>query len=183
DREVWESPVGGRDRPRFLVRLHDVRELGAIGIHDPRAASLAWGGPGLAVFVTDGRDNAHGLTALVVVDPHGRSTTVGLGGSFANQLAWQPGGSLLAFTDFTVPANRFFETQPSGGELRVYDVRSGQLRQLAASPGDFTGLVWSPDGRTVVSGWNQDKIMFVDVRTGAMSTRTVPALPLAWAAK
>jgi WD40 repeat protein len=182
NREVWRSRIDGKGGGRLVVDVGEVRSLPSLGIHDARVSALAWGHGGVAVVVTKGHRGERGPYALVVVRPHHPPATIGLGAAWINSLAWQPGGDLLAFADFTLSGTRFFGSHPEGGDLRIYDARSGTLRQLAASPGDIGGVTWSPDGRTVAVEWNNANLMFVDVRSGAIQTRNVQALPLAWAA-
>jgi WD40 repeat protein len=178
-RDVWAAAIGG-GRPDRVVKLSDVPGLEALGIGDPRAAGLAWGRPGLAVLVTQGHQFPTQPNALLIVEPDRKTRVVGLGTAVGTDLAWQPHGSLLAFTNYSLAGTRFFGLHPEGGDLRVYDPASGRLRQLAASPTDFEGLQWSPDGTTLVTGWSQSKLLFVDPSTGAIRTHDVEALPIAW---
>jgi WD40 repeat protein len=176
--QVWETRVGGR--PHRVLDLPRMVELRRLGFERPQAISLAWGRGGLATLVMQTADTPVQLTALVVRRPGGHTSVVGLGTTATTEMAWQPTGHLLAFSHFSLAGTRFVGFSPQGGDLRVYDAASGTLRELAASPGDFHGLVWSPDGTALAAGWNDSELMFVDVRTGSIEKHAVQAFPLAW---
>jgi serine/threonine protein kinase len=61
------------------------------------------------------------------------------------ETCWAPGGARLAYIDFVEQSG-----MPSV-RLHVYEIASGNSRQLRVFPGEFVrGIQWSPDGRWMV---------------------------------
>jgi WD40 repeat protein len=71
-------------------------------------------------------------------------------------LAFQPGGDLLAATDLQ-------------GSLRIWNARDGKLvKQIAATPQQqwFSALAFSPDGSMLVTGSRNGETVFRNAQTG-----------------
>jgi Tol biopolymer transport system component/DNA-binding winged helix-turn-helix (wHTH) protein len=86
--------------------------------------------------------------------------------------AWSPDGSELAFV----------RTTPTACDLMIYTVRLGTERRMAACTNlDEPRVVWTPDGRALVTSHATDeraqfnwRIARLDIATGAITTLTTP---------
>ena len=87
--------------------------------------------------------------------------------AFANSdnLAWSPGGRLLAFTAML---------DGPDADIYLYDPQAGTLQRLTNEPGQPGALTWSPDGKWLIyqqvenfgtgAGWNVTATWSVDVQ-------------------
>jgi len=77
------------------------------------------------------------------------------------QLTWSPDGQRIAFGR-------------SNGQVEVVDTVSGtQIQTFASHAGEIVGLVWSDDGRTLVSA-DAECLRFSDVATTMMLDEVRP---------
>jgi WD40 repeat protein len=139
-RTMWVVPSDGSKGRR---RLFDVADAEGLSPEDLDQAYIAgppaWSDAGLAFSLAIGDRVAVGTLA-----PEGRLTAHSLGDNgvgLTAGLAWQPGGPLLAVTN----------ASHAEGILRILDTETMRWRVVALANDPFMGLVWSPDGRAVVS--------------------------------
>jgi hypothetical protein len=178
---------GGKARP--LLDLRHFADVSQASIDNPRIEGVSWGPPGLAVAVSNGTDDQYPY-ALIVLPTSGSVVSannprvIPLGKGLPDGLAWQPGGRVLAFTDCAACPGPFFRStfQHPTADLRLYDVRTGRLRDIAASHDGFQGLVWSPDGDILASHWARGEVLFVEASTGRLEREPVDGVPLDWRA-
>jgi hypothetical protein len=177
---VWRVPIDGSTEPEVSLDLAALAELEVVGIPRPKVFQMAWGEPGLAVGVAD--DFGHPeQAALVIAAPPGTVRVVSLGSAVPGEMAWEPGGQLLAFTDCVdCVGNPRFGQEQFHGEIRTYDARSGRFTQIAVSAEGFSGLVWSPNGETLASRWRAGELLFVDILGREVAREEAVVLPLDW---
>ncbi|HEY1331783.1 MAG TPA: hypothetical protein VGH10_09950 [Actinomycetota bacterium] len=153
---VWTAPADGSGPVRRLWAIEpSTPGLGELGRHGTIGA-LAPGPQGLAIRV-DGTGPSSGAFAIVVLRPDGsvQPITAGsLGGQSPPELAWQPGGRLLAFNAPLLDG---------GGTVQVADATTGARRIVAIDPQGFSGLLWSPSGAALVASGSDDHWLFVDL--------------------
>ena len=181
------SVEGGKARP--LLDLRHFPGVSRASVADPRVEGASWGPPGLAVAVANGTDHQYPYGLLVLPtsgsDPDPSDLQViPLGKGFPDGLAWQPGGRVLAFTDCSECPGPFFRStfQHPSADLRLYDLGTGRLRDVAASHDGFQGLVWSPRGDVLASHWASGEMLFVEAATGRLEREPVDGVPLDWRA-
>lgn len=157
----------------------DEAALARVGVRRPRIFEVEWGEPGLALLV-GARDEQTRRWALVVLPESGDPRIVPLGQVQAGEMAWQPGGSLLALTD-CVECDRFFRGlgRPYGS-LRVYDAEADRMEQVASSVGSVDTPLWSPDGRLVMVVARGADLILTDPITGALERRSLEGAPMDW---
>lgn len=175
-RSLWRVPVDGSEAPTRILDARDL-ELRDIGLSLPRFYEVAWGEPGIAITIATGPRYLD-PGALLFVPSAGPVAVFALGDALAYDPKWQPNGALLAFTTCADCLGGF--TRGPQGDLRLFDARSGELRQVAAAPEFLLGVAWSPDGDFVVTRPSFGQIIFVDARTGAVEPRAVNAWPKDW---
>jgi hypothetical protein len=159
---LWVMDLPG-GTPREVLRFADLPELRRTHTPHRSLEQVAWGRGGLAVAVGDSSQ------AAVVIWNEDRPPVVDvLGRVRMGQMRWQPGGDLLAFTDY----------EPHGA-LFALDPRTGEERQLALLD-DLEGLEWSPDGRVVGASLSLNIVALVDTAGRRVGTLTTPGIPLAW---
>jgi len=174
--KVWATPVDGTGSRRLLVDVSAVPGIQRSMVADPQVLSVAWGRPGLAVAVGNGQS---GPWALVVAPPSGPPLVVPLGQASPFDLAWQPNGDLLAFTD-CYQCTTFGRNPAHTADVRILDPATGALRQVAAASNFLTGLVWSPTGTVVATQTSDHDVLFADVAGRTVVRRSVDALPEDW---
>lgn len=141
---IWRASTNGSRPPARVVELAAIGGLRAAGLTHPRIepiSGISWGGAGMAFVVASGR-----RYAVVVRTAAGANRVLPLAAAEAGiDLAWQPGGGLLAISDFDVTGDQAAQV------LRFYNPSSGSLARVgAAPPHGFEGLVWAPDGHALV---------------------------------
>jgi hypothetical protein len=165
DSSLWVTDVPD-GTPREVLRFADLNELHRAHIPRRSLERVSWGDGGVAVAVGDAS------SAAVVIWNDDRAPVVDVvGAARFGEMRWQPGGSLLAFTDFT-----------PNGELFALDARTGEER-LLAELGDVEGLTWSPDGRVVAAPLSQDVTVLADPAAGRVGTLATPGVPVGWLAE
>lgn len=145
---VWEASVSGGGQPAELLRLTELEGIPASDGPPRIISEMVWSEGGLAFAVEAGVQ-----TAVVVVRPPGEAAVTVLpdvGTVFGTQVAWQPGGGLLAI------ANR----NTRGAVLRVLE-RSGDLRVVGLNPDFDTVPIWSPTGDVLLAG-SRASWLFID---------------------
>jgi hypothetical protein len=173
---VWATSVDGSGSRRLLVDVADLPALQRAMVTDPQILRVAWGKPGLAVAVGNGQSQPW---ALVVVPPSGPTRVVPLGQAEPSDLAWQPNGDLLAFTD-CYQCTTFFRNPAHTADVRILDPATGALRQVAASSNFISGLVWSPDGTVVATSTSDHDLLFAAASGRTVVHRSVDAMPEDW---
>ena len=91
--------------------------------------------------------------------------------SYGEDLTFSPDGKALVFSANLAPD---WEYQPRDSDLYQLDLRSGQLKQLTAVPGQETSPVFSPDGKKLAYLWGSNaklpfangKLKVLDVASG-----------------
>jgi hypothetical protein len=174
--KVWAMRVDGTGPRRLLVDVSAVPGIQRSMVADPQVLSVAWGSPGLAVAVGNGQS---GPWALVVAPSSGPPMVVPLGQASPFDLAWQPNGDLLAFTD-CYQCTTFGRNPAHTADVRILDPATGALRQVAAASNFLSGLVWSPSGSVVTTATSNHDLLFVDATGRTVVRRSVDALPEDW---
>jgi WD40 repeat protein len=180
--EVWERPIDGSSPPVRWLSLGRLPALREAGIDRPKLFSgIVWGPGGLSLGlaqVIGFQFGSSSLGAIVTRSDDGRVRTLALGNLAPGAMAWQPGGHVLAFID-QVGEGGFFQARYQ--ELRTIDVRTGTVRQLAASYGVFNGAAaWSPDGRSIAWSHGPGLLQVLDPTGRALGTLDVEGTPGAW---
>jgi hypothetical protein len=175
--KVWAATVDGGGPRRLMADLAGIPDLHRSMVADPQVLRVAWGDPGLAVAVGNGQS---GPWALVVVPASGPPRVVPLGQSQPFDLAWQPNGDLLAFTD-CYQCTTFGRNPAHTADVRILDPATGALRQVAAASNFLTGLVWSPTGSVVATETSDHDMLFADAAGSTVVRRALDAQPEAWA--
>ena len=175
--KMWAIRVDGSGSRRLLVDLTAIPALPRSMIADPRLLKAAWGRPGIAVAVSNGES---GPWALVFVPTSGAPRVIPLGQAQPSDMAWQPGGDLLAFSD-CYQCTTFGRNPAHTADIRIFDPRTGVLRTVASASNFVSGLVWSPHGDVVVTGTSDSDLMFADAEGRSLVRRPVDALPEDWA--
>ncbi len=181
---VWAQALRAGAPRRLLLAVTAVPALRRVMVADPQVVGLAWGRPGLAVAVANGQS---GPWAIVLVPmpasgsdaPSGPPRVVPLGQAQPFDLAWQPNGELLAFTG-CYQCTTFGRTPAHVSDIRLYDTKTGSLRQIAGSNNFLTGLVWSPGGDILVTETPDSDLLFVDAGGRVQVRRSINAVPEAW---
>jgi len=156
---VMDLPDG---TPRELLRFRDLPELRPARIAPTSLNDLLWGEPGIAIQVGDAS-----RSAVVIRRNDGSTLVKPQGRARLRQMAWQPGGRLLAFFDYA-----------PHGEVLTLDPDTGEQRQIAAA-GDFGQVVWAPDGEALATARSQNIVALVDTdgrQVGALPSSGVPLL-------
>jgi hypothetical protein len=138
--QAQAMPLGkGHTRPLFDVA--DASLL-AFGTRSGRLIERpSWGSGGMAFGLRYGNQ-----VAIEVLQPSGKLLNV-FREQYDNKFrtpvfAWQPGGRLLAILD---------DMGPNAGVIRLFDPQSTRLWTVALDPIGFSGLIWSPDGRSLAT--------------------------------
>ena len=168
---VWRISSNGGDRPEEVVRLAGRKQLLSLGMRSPRilpSAGMSWSSSGLAVAMEGG-----GRFALVVVEPSGQVRVIPLGTARPTALAWDPGATLLAFT----------EHDRTGDALQTFDPVKHRLQLATLALGkELRGLVWSPRGDAMVTLVGLDH--WLVVTPGGAKVRSIivtpGAVPVDW---
>jgi hypothetical protein len=185
---IWRTRADGSGGTQRIVSLASIPQLGTAGLRKPVVVgAVVWGEPGIA-FIAGSRAELfgrgeQGIHAVVVVTPAGDTRVIALGSTIAGEVAWQPGGRLLAFTDMVGAARLGFFDQSGYTELRVMDSQSGALRQVAtAHVGTAGTFVWRNDGRALA--WTQapDLLRFLQPDGSDLGSVTTEGIPYDWAA-
>ena len=134
--------------------------------NDP-SATIAWS-EGRTSATSRTNQCAHASRSAVVIRRNDGSTLVKpQGRARLRQMAWQPGGRLLAFFDYA-----------PHGEVLTLDPDTGEQRQIAAA-GDFGQVAWAPDGKALATARSQNIVALVDTdgrQVGALPSSGVPLL-------
>jgi hypothetical protein len=174
--KVWAMPVDGAGPRRPLVDVSAVPGIHRSMVADPQVLRTAWGDPGVAVAVGNGQS---GPWALVVVPTSGSPLVVPLGQAEPFDLAWQPNGDLLAFTD-CYQCTTFGRNPAHTADVRILDPATGALREVATASNFLSGLVWSPSGTVVATQTSDHDVLFADVAGQTVVRRSFDALPEDW---
>jgi len=176
---IWRVPLDRSTPPVMLAGPDVLAPLQRSGVGRPDVFSLAWGEGGVAAAVADRREDVE-RSGLVVLPDGSRPRVVSLGSGRLVEMAWQPGGDLLALTECSRCA-AFFRRVPQG-ELLMFDASSGRLREVAASRDTFRGLAWSPDGSLLATEPSQGDLTFLDVTGREVGSLATDGAPLDWGA-
>ncbi len=174
---IWRVSL---DRPSPPVRLAGpdvIQPLERSGIGRPDVFDLAWGEGGVAAAVADRREDVS-RSGLVVLPDGGPPRVIPLGSGSPQDLAWQPGGTLLAVTECSRCA-QFFRGVPQG-ELFVFDAAGGRLGEIAASREFFQGLAWSPDGSLLATEPSRGDLALLDTSGREVLRLATDGAPLDW---
>jgi hypothetical protein len=159
---VMDLPDG---TPREVLRFRDLPELRQARVAPTSLNELLWGEPGIAFQVGDASRSAVAILradGTTLVKPQGRARL--------RQMAWQPGGRLLAFFDYA-----------PHGEVLTLDPDTGEQRQIAAV-GDFGELAWAPDGEALATSRSQNIVAVVDPEGRQIDALPASGVPLLWLA-
>jgi hypothetical protein len=169
---LWTMPVSGGspDRVTDLAALPALAAAGVTRIPDG-FDTLEWGPQGLALMV--GQGTWFALVALPGGAPFDGAIpiVIPLGTNQPGGMAWQPNGPRLAFGDHV--------TKSQTAEIRVLDLRTGSLRQVAATD-HFGTFQWSPDGRVLAVAREASVTAFVNVDGNQLGTVAVGGGIDAW---
>jgi hypothetical protein len=149
-RPAHENQVAYADR-RGVVRVADVALSRVLWRSRPgRATALAWSWDG---------------TRLAVIAPGRVRILSGAGRPVATVV--QPAGMRAAAAVYSPRSRRLALLRRSREASEVVLLSAGRQRLLTRSPGRLTSLVWSPDGRLILVGWESaDEWLFLPVKGG-----------------
>jgi len=161
---LWsrELPDGPADRLLRLalapgVRRSHIKPTATFGI-------MSWGDGGIAIPV-----GSYEHAALLVRDAAGRVRVVRLSGNFGG-MAWQPGGRLLAYSEYS-PAQTV--------DIRTLDTATGATTLVAVGR-NYGQFAWSPDGHTLAVARTADVVAFVGLDGRQVGARDIGGVPDAW---
>ncbi|MDP9340659.1 MAG: hypothetical protein M3Q23_00845 [Actinomycetota bacterium] len=174
--KVWAMRVDGTGSRRLLVDVAAIPALRPTMVADPQILRVAWGKPGLAVAVGNGQS---GPWALVFAPASGDPQVIPLGPAQPFDLAWQPNGDLLAFSD-CYQCTTFGRNPAHTADVRIWDPETGALRQIAAANNFLSGLVWSPAGDVVATLTSDNDLLFAGAAGRTVVRRSVDAVPEDW---
>jgi hypothetical protein len=167
DGVLWSTTLGD-GVTRRLLDLRGVGALRALRIGSNQFfGDMSWGQGGIAATFGEFHHQA-----LLVRSASGSVHVVPLTG-FSNGAAWQPGGHILAYSDFATAGNSV--------DLRLMDAATGAVTLVSASR-NYGQFAWSPDGRALVVARTADLVAFLDTDGRQLATRSIGGVPVAWTA-
>ena len=165
DGVLWSTELGD-GATRRLLDLHRVGALQALHIGSNQFfGDMSWGRGGIAATFGEFHHQA-----LLVRSATGSVHVVPLIG-FSNGSAWQPGGRLLAYSDFATGGNSV--------DLRLMDAATGAVTLVSASR-NYGQFAWSPDGRALIVARTAELAAFLDTDGRQLATRSIGGVPVAW---
>jgi hypothetical protein len=182
---IWVVPADGSAAPRQLVDLAAERSVSralvATGLPRFTVSSIRWGKPGIAVLVEKGHSEQVNIrSALIFRSIEGELRTIPIGESPLGFLSWQPGGSLLGFSD-CLQCTGFGTARSPQAELRLFDAATGSLRQISTAPQDgLFSTAWSPDGRFIATRRVTGQVAFLDPQGRMVHSVPKDLLPQDW---
>jgi Tol biopolymer transport system component len=149
--------------------LSSVYRIGLVG-GEPRklidnAVEADWSPDGSqVVFVrTDGPNST---LAVVNADGSGERVLADMPGNVVGSPRWSPDGTTVAFKA-TLSNNNIVKF------VKLVDVETGELRDLAPERPCLSGLAWSGDGRHLVFAWSEDLLAGLASSAAPMSMQDV----------
>jgi len=168
---VWTVASSG-GTPTRVFTPSEVPGLAGAGItRTSRPYATAISGGGVAALIGNPQEGF-----AILVSWHGsKARVIALGKNRPGELEWQPGGRLLAFTDYLEA------TQTA--EARLFDPATGSITQVAATADYGVGrIVWAPDGAVLAVARSATQIAFVDRQGELVASASIGGFPDDWRA-